>query len=55
MKRGKKDLPKPRNEFVIPMSKRKSGAHGKSTKAKRQQNKMQLKQEVSEGGAPSDK
>ena len=42
----KKDLPKPRNEFVIPMRNRKSGAHGKSAKAIRQQEKIQLKQQV---------
>jgi hypothetical protein len=44
----KRKLPKVRNEFVVPMLKRGgSGSHGKSAKAKRQQDKMQLKQEVS--------
>jgi hypothetical protein len=45
MKRKHKDLPKARNPFVLHLSKRLSGAHGKTKKAERRSDKMALKQE----------
>ena len=45
MKRKHKDLPKARNPFVLHLSKRPSGAHGKTKKAQRRDEKMALKQD----------
>ena len=45
MKRKHKDLPKARNPFVLHLSKRPSGAHGKTKQAQRRDEKIALKQE----------
>ena len=45
MKRKHKDLPKARNPFVLHLSKRPSGAHGKTKKAQRRDERMALKKE----------
>ena len=39
-----KEMPKVRNPFVLHLSKRPSGAHGKSKKAERRDEKMALRQ-----------
>lgn len=47
-RKTKKDLPKPRNEFVTALIQRKgagAGSHGKSQKATRSQDKSKLKKE----------
>lgn len=44
MKRNK-ELPKVRNPFVLHLSKRPSGAHGKTKKAQRRLDKMALKKD----------
>lgn len=44
MKRKHKELPKARNPFVLHLSKRPSGAHGKTHKVQRRDDKMALKQ-----------
>jgi hypothetical protein len=43
MKRKNKELPKARNPFVLHLSKRPSGAHGKTRKVQRRDDKMALK------------
>ena len=43
MKPKQKELPKARNPFVLHLSKRPSGAHGKTTKIQRRDDKMALK------------
>lgn len=45
MKHKNKDLPKGRNPYVLHLSKRPSGAHGKTKKAQRRDDKMALKQD----------
>jgi hypothetical protein len=45
MKRKNKELPKARNPYVLHLSKRPAGAHGKTKKAQRRDEKMALKQE----------
>ena len=45
MKQKHKELPKVRNPFVLHLSKRPSGAHGKTKKAERRDAKVALKQE----------
>ena len=45
MKRKQKELPKARNPFVLHLSKRPSGAHGKTKKVQRRDDKMALRQE----------
>lgn len=45
MKRKQKELPKARNPYVLHLSKRPSGAHGKTKKVQRRDDKMALKQE----------
>jgi len=47
MKPKQKELPKARNPFVLHLSKRPSGAHGKTYKVQRRDDKMALKQNVS--------
>lgn len=42
MKRKPKELPKPRNPYVLHLSKRPSGAHQKTKKAERRQAKLSL-------------
>ena len=44
MKPKQKELPKARNPFVLHLSKRPSGAHGKAYKVQRRDDKMALKQ-----------
>lgn len=44
MKPKQKELPKARNPFVLHLSKRPSGAHGKTHKVQRRDDKMALKQ-----------
>jgi hypothetical protein len=44
MKLKRKDLPKARNPFVLHLSKRPAGAHGKDKKAERRDEKMALRQ-----------
>lgn len=44
MKPKQKELPKARNPFVLHLSKRPSGAHGKTKKVQRRDDKMALKQ-----------
>lgn len=46
MKRKQKELPKARNPYVLHLSKRPSGAHGKTKKVQRRDDKMALKKEV---------
>lgn len=43
MKRKHKELPKARNPFVLHLSKRPSGAHGKTHKVQRRDDKMALR------------
>lgn len=43
MKQKRKELPKARNPFVLHLSKRLSGAHGKTKKAERRADKMALR------------
>ena len=43
MKRKHKELPKARNPFVLHLSKRPSGAHGKTKKAERRDERMALR------------
>ena len=43
MKRKRKELPKARNPFVLHLSKRLPGAHGKTKKAERRADKMTLR------------
>lgn len=45
MKPKNKELPKARNPYVLHLSKRPSGAHGKTKKAQRRDDKMALKQD----------
>ncbi len=45
MKRKNKELPKARNPYVLHLSKRPAGAHGKTKKAQRRDEKMALKQD----------
>ncbi len=45
MKRKQKELPKARNPFVEHMHFKVAGAHGKSKKAQRRDDKMALKQD----------
>ena len=45
MKKKPVKMPKPRNEFVIPMRQRKSGAHGKTNKARRRAEKVEFKKQ----------
>lgn len=45
MKRKQKELPKVRNPYVLHLSKRPSGAHGKTKKAQRRDDKMALKKD----------
>lgn len=42
----RKDLPKERNPFVQHLIKKKQGAHGKSAKATRRDEKASLKKEI---------
>jgi len=42
----RKEPPKPRNPFVQHLVVRKGGVHGKSKKAMRVQNKVELKKEI---------
>jgi hypothetical protein len=46
MKRKHNELPKERNPFVLHLSKRPSGAHGKTKKAQRRSDKMALRQQT---------
>ena len=46
MKLKRKDLPKARNPFVLHLSKRPSGAHGKTKKAERRDERMALRQMI---------
>jgi hypothetical protein len=48
MKRKHKELPKVRNPFVLHLSKRPSGAHGKTKKAERRDAKVQVKKDYCE-------
>ena len=43
MKRKHKELPKARNPFILHLSKRPSGAHGKTKKAERRDERMALR------------
>ena len=45
MKRKQKELPKPRNPFVQHLIGKKQGAHGKTKKAVRRDEKAQLRKE----------
>jgi hypothetical protein len=46
MKQNKKDAPKERNPFVQHLLTKKQGAHGKSKKANRRAEKVQLQKET---------
>jgi len=46
MKQNKKDVPKERNPFVQHLLTKKQGAHGKSKKANRRAEKVQLQKET---------
>ena len=44
-----KELPKARNPFVLHLSKRPSGAHGKTKKVERRDDKVALRKEIRNG------